>query len=216
MSSRRSSGSAKEESPTRGKAKRHQIAVACNACRRRKTKAQWHSRPEAESAPQDRPTDSVVQCDGHRPVCSVCLTKSSECTWSADPDATPMVAIKRKYQNLEAESRDLHDLVQMLMDRPRQEAIFILDHMRRTHDASSTLAFIKDGDLLAWGRSAHDPHPSDPTTVDHDPVRDITQRVDLMNGRDDPRGASQDGSESLEPPNSPKRRLAISDLVNNT
>ncbi|CAD0083327.1 unnamed protein product [Aureobasidium vineae] len=125
-----------------------------------------------------------------------------------------MVAIKRKYQNLEAESRDLHDLVHMLMDRPRQEAIFILDHMRRTHDASSTLAFIKDGDLLVWGRSV--PHPSDSTTVDHDPVREITQRVDLMNGRDNPRSASQDGSESIEPPNSPKRRLAISDLVNNT
>ncbi|CAD0095130.1 unnamed protein product [Aureobasidium mustum] len=189
-SSRRSSGSAKEESPTRGKAKRHQIAVACNACRRRKTK-----------------------CDGHRPVCSVCVTKNSECTWSADPDATPMVAIKRKFQNLEAESRDLQDLVQMLTDRPRQEAIFILDHMRRTRDASSTLAFIKDGDLLTWGLNARDTQPSEPVSSDQDPVRDITQRVNLMNGHDDLR----DGSESVrEPTTSPKRRLAISDLVNST
>ncbi|KAG9607387.1 hypothetical protein KCV04_g4653, partial [Aureobasidium melanogenum] len=189
-----SSGSAKEESPTRGKAKRHQIAVACNACRRRKTK-----------------------CDGHRPVCSVCVTKNSECTWSADPDATPMVAIKRKYQNLEAESRDLQDLVQMLMDRPRQEAIFILDHMRRTRDASSTLAFIKDGDLLTWGLNAHEAHSSEHTASDHDPVRDITQRVNLMNGRDDYRDSSLDRSESVtEPAISPKRRLAISDLVNST
>jgi hypothetical protein len=72
-----------------------------------------------------------------------------------------------------------------LMDRPRQEAIFILDHMRRTRDASSTLAFIKDGDLLTWGRNVHDAHPSDPTTTDHDSVRDITHRVNLMNGQDD-------------------------------
>ncbi|KAI4749933.1 hypothetical protein E4T51_16684, partial [Aureobasidium sp. EXF-12344] len=154
-----SSGSAKEESPTRGEVKRRQIAVACNACRQRKTKS-----------PQ---TDLAAQCDGHRPVCTVCVSKKSECTWSADPDATPMVAIKRKYKNLELESRCFHDLVQMLMDRPRQEAIFILDHMRRTRDASSTLAFIKDGDLLTWGRNVHDANPSDFTTTLHDSVRDI-------------------------------------------
>ncbi|KAG9759585.1 hypothetical protein KCU75_g11029, partial [Aureobasidium melanogenum] len=127
------------------------------------------------------------------------------------------VAIKRKYQNLEAESRDLQDLVQMLMDRPRQEAIFILDHMRRTRDASSTLAFIKDGDLLTWGLNAHEAHSSEHTASDHDPVRDITQRVNLMNGRDDYRDSSLDRSESVtEPAISPKRRLAISDLVNST
>ncbi|KAI4851494.1 hypothetical protein E4T44_02098 [Aureobasidium sp. EXF-8845] len=186
---RGSSGSAKEESPTRGKAKRQQIAVACNACRRRKTK-----------------------CDGHRPVCTVCASKNSECTWSADPDATPMVAIKRKYQNLELESRDFNDLVQMLMDRSRPEAIFILDHMRRTRDASSTLAFVKDGDLLSWGRSARDNHPSDSTTADHDSVRDITHRVNLMNGQDDHSVGSNESVPELS--NSPKRRLAISDLVN--
>ena len=128
-----------------------------------------------------------------------------------------MVAIKRKYQNLEAESRDLQDLVQMLMDRPRQESIFILDHMRRTRDASSTLAFIKDGDLLTWGLNARETRPSEPVSSDHDPVRDITQRVNLMNGHDDLRDASLDGSESVrEPTTSPKRRLAISDLVNST
>jgi hypothetical protein len=216
---RGSSGSAKEESPTRGKAKRQQIAVACNACRRRKTKVR------SEHACYHLPVDdqemssvsrihrlTFAQCDGHRPVCTVCASKNSECTWSADPDATPMVAIKRKYQNLELESRDFHDLVQMLMDRSRPEAIFILDHMRRTRDASSTLAFVKDGDLLSWGRSARDNHPSDSTTADHDSVRDITHRVNLMNGQDD---HSVDSNESVpEPSNSPKRRLAISDLVN--
>lgn len=129
-----------------------------------------------------------------------------------------MVAIKRKYQNLEAESRDLNDLVQMLMDRPRQEAIFILDHMRRTRDASSTLAFIKDGDLLTWGLNAREPQSSEPPVAsDNDSVRDITQRVNLMNGRDSARDGSLEDSESVtEPTNSPKRRLAISDLVNST
>ncbi|CAC9884879.1 unnamed protein product, partial [Aureobasidium pullulans] len=181
-SSRRSSGSAREESPARNKTKRHQIAVACNACRRRKT-------------------------------------KNSECTWSADPDATPMIAIKRKYQNLETESRDLHDLAQMLMDRPRQEAIFILDHMRRTRDPSSTLSFIKDGDLLTWGLNSHEP-PAQAVPSDHDPVHDITNRVNLMTGRDELRDGSLESNESTgstaEPSTSPKRRLAISDLVNNT
>ncbi|KAH0286599.1 hypothetical protein KCU62_g6624, partial [Aureobasidium sp. EXF-3399] len=187
---RGSSGSAKEDSPTRSKAKRHQIAVACNACRRRKTK-----------------------CDGHRPVCTVCVSKNSECTWSADPDATPMVAIKRKYQNLELESRDSHDLISMLMNRSRQEAISILDHMRRTRDASSTLAFIKDGDLLSWGRSTRDTNFSDHGTTDLGAVGDITPRVNATNDKDD--DLSVGSNESVpEPSNSPKRRLAISDLVN--
>jgi hypothetical protein len=206
---RGSSGSAKEESPTRGKVKRQQIAVACNACRRRKTKVRVETVDNQDTSIL---TDLIVQCDGHRPVCTVCSSKNSECSWSADPDATPMVAIKRKYQNLEVESRGFHDLVQMLMDRPRQEAIFILDHMRRTRDASSTLAFIKDGDLLTWGRNVHDAHPFDPTTTDNDSVRDITHRVNLMNGQDDRSVGSNESAP--EPSNSPKRRLAISDLVN--
>lgn len=128
-----------------------------------------------------------------------------------------MVAIKRKYQSLEAESRDLQDLVQMLMDRPRKEAIFILDHMRRTRDASSTLAFIKDGDLLTWGLNAHEAPSSDPQTSDNDPLRDIVQAGNLVNGREGARDGSIEDSESVtEPTNSPKRRLAISDLVNST
>jgi hypothetical protein len=122
-----------------------------------------------------------------------------------------MVAIKRKYQNLEVESRGFHDLVQTLIDRSPQEAIFILDHMRRTRDASSTLASIKDGDLLTWGRNVHDANPSDFTTTLHDSVRDITYGVNLMNGQDD---RSVGSNESVpERSNSPKRRIAISDLV---
>jgi hypothetical protein len=122
-----------------------------------------------------------------------------------------MVAMKRKYKNLELESRGFHDLVQALIDRPRQEAIFILDHMRRTRDVALTLAFIKDGDLLTWGRNVHGANPSDFTTTLHDSVRDITHGVNLMNGQDD---RSVDSNESIpEPSNSPKRRIAISDLV---
>lgn len=170
---------------------------------------------QEESSSRDRLTDLVVQCDGQRPVCTVCVSKNSECTWSADPDATPMVAIKRKYQNLELESRDSHDLIGMLMDRPRQEAISILDHMRRTRDSSSTLAFVKDGDLLSWGRSARDTQSSDQTTTDHDSVGDIMHRVNLMDGGDDLSvGSNEDAAEPNNSSKSPKRRLAISDLVN--
>ncbi|THX88824.1 hypothetical protein D6D08_03934 [Aureobasidium pullulans] len=189
---RRSSGSARDESPAR-KSKRHQIVVACNACRRRK-----------------------IKCNGDRPVCSVCVLKNSACTWSADPDATPMIAIKRKYQNLESEFRDLHDLAQTLMDRPRQEAIFILDRMRTTRDLSSTLSFIKDGDLLTWGLNALE-SPAQFISSDHDSIRDIANGFKSIHGRDNMRDGRLESNESLvEPSTSPKRRLAISDLVNST
>ena len=56
---RGSSGSAKEDSPTRGKAKRQQIAVACNACRRRKTKVclRWWSSATEGRCSFEGPTD---------------------------------------------------------------------------------------------------------------------------------------------------------------
>lgn len=127
-----------------------------------------------------------------------------------------MVAIKRKYQNLESESRDLQDLVHMLMDRPRQEAVFILDHMRRTRDTSATLSSVRESDLLTWGRTVtteSDSNPRPSAASDHDSVmRDATEQ-----SLDGTRGSSLGSTESRnDTSRSPKRRLAISDLVNNT
>lgn len=102
-----------------------------------------------------------------------------------------MVAMKRKYQTLEAESRDLTDLVHMLMDRPRQESLLILDHMRRTRDTSSTLAFVREGDLLTWGLTTTaetDPNqPSSAVVSERESVRDMANGVDMTasNAADD-------------------------------
>ena len=124
--------------------------------------------------------------------------------------------MKRKYQTLESESRDLTDLVHMLMDRPRQESLLILDHMRRTRDTSSTLAFVREGDLLTWGlttTSETDPNQSNSAIVsERESIRDMTDGVDntTLQAVDGIRDESVGSAAS----NSPKRRLAISDLVN--
>jgi hypothetical protein len=216
--SRRNSGSTREDSPSRGRTKRHQIAVACNACRRRKTKVRFASLSSHQGT---NLADSDLQCNGSRPTCSICVSKNSECTWSADPDATPMIAMKRKYKSLETESRDLNDLMHMLINRPRKEAQFILDHVRRTRDASSTLSFIREGDLLTWGANGTDGGPSQSTPShstpsDHDSVRYITDGVKSLSRTDGMRDVSQGSTESVTgTTESPRKRLAISDLVNN-
>lgn len=124
--------------------------------------------------------------------------------------------MKRKYQTLEAESRDLTDLVHMLMDRPRQESLLILDHMRRTRDTSSTLAFVREGDLLTWGlTTTADPDPDQPDSAgvsERGSVRDMTNGVDstTLQAADGVRDESVGSAAS----SSPKRRLVIADLVN--
>ncbi|KAH0531151.1 hypothetical protein TsFJ059_000019 [Trichoderma semiorbis] len=108
------------------------VAVACEACRRHKSK-----------------------CDGVRPQCSLCVARGRECTYTAEPDETRGSALKRKYSDLEKNMQQLqqaHDSLQGLVDalrfRDQADVDAVLRRLRQGHDVESIARQIQTGDLL--------------------------------------------------------------------
>jgi hypothetical protein len=160
-------------------------------------------------------TDSFVsQCDGAQPVCSRCSSRTVGCTWSADPDTTPMLAMKQKYEILESECRDLHGLMQSLIDCPRQQAFNILDNLRKTRNVSLTLSLVGDDDTLVdlTNTANLQSISSNLPTSAHEYLRHVQDAV-VSRTRGHP-----SSSEDFRKPHSAEshflmRRLAISDLI---
>ncbi|KAM0717551.1 hypothetical protein Q7P37_007403 [Cladosporium fusiforme] len=100
--------------PIAGK-KREQIPVACDACRRRKTK-----------------------CSGRRPVCSECESHRIDCQYAHEPGEAPFPALKRKFEALQSQSADEHDLLGLLRSSSDHDAIQVLAHLR-SESVSSAL-----------------------------------------------------------------------------
>lgn len=125
--------------------KRRQVTVACNECRKRKVKVSMN-RLTCEAA-KPRKILMCMQCDGLRPSCSPCDSRDLPCHYEADPDATPIIALKRKFDQLQKHSQDSVDVLDMLRSRPEQEALAILQRIRNS-DLASALAIIRDGDIL--------------------------------------------------------------------
>lgn len=73
----------------------------------------------------------VPKCDGLRPSCQTCKRRDSQCAYDADPDATPIMALKRKHEQLQQQAYDNDELIEMLMSKPESEATAILRRMRQ-------------------------------------------------------------------------------------
>ncbi|KAL6808365.1 nitrate assimilation regulatory protein nirA [Trichoderma camerunense] len=118
------------------------VAVACEACRRHKSKASKSPAPTRE-------------CDGVRPQCSLCVARSRDCIYTAEPDETRGSALKRKYSDLEKNMQQLqqaHDSLQGLVDalrfRDQGDVEAVLRRLRQGHDVESIARQIQTGDLL--------------------------------------------------------------------
>ncbi|KAL1297735.1 hypothetical protein AAFC00_006274 [Neodothiora populina] len=131
-----SASSSHSQLPRNEQKKRRQVTVACNECRKRK-----------------------VKCDGLRPSCTPCHSRNLVCFYEADPDATPIVALKRKYDQLHQQLQDSEEVLDMLRSRPEHEAAAILQRIR-SRDLASALATIRDGDILMPQRSYPLGHPA--------------------------------------------------------
>jgi hypothetical protein len=160
-------------------------------------------------------TDSFVsQCDGAQPVCSRCSSRTVGCTWSADPDTTPMLAMKQKYEILESECRDLHGLMQSLIDCPHQQTFNILDNLRKTRDVSLTLSLLGGDDSFVNLTNTADFHSvsSSSTTSVHAYLRHVPDTVAMPSRRHHSSSANS-GKPHSGRSHSPMRRLAISDII---
>lgn len=94
-----------------------------------------------------------MECDGLRPTCFPCQARELQCVYEADPDAPPIVALKRKHEQLQRESRDAEELISLLKSRPEHEAIEILRRIRNGHDLSVILSRIRNGDVSTQPRT---------------------------------------------------------------
>jgi len=82
------------------------------------------------------------------------------CFYEADPDTTPIVALKRKFEQLQRQTFDSEAILQMLTTRPEVEAAAILRRIRSSSVASA-LSMIRDGDLLITRPQPPSVHLSD-------------------------------------------------------
>jgi hypothetical protein len=125
-----------------------------------------------------------------------------------------MLAMKQKYEILEAECRDLHGLMQSLIDCPRQQAFNILDNLRQTGDVSLTLSLVGGDDSFVNMTNTADFHSisSSSTTSVHGDLHHVSDTMPMPSQR---YHSSSANSEEPHPgrSHSPMRRLAISDLI---
>ncbi|KAF2147671.1 hypothetical protein K461DRAFT_70479 [Myriangium duriaei CBS 260.36] len=116
--------------------KRQQIGLACNACRRRKSK-----------------------CSGHRPKCTLCATRGYNCVYEEASEGKQLADLRRAHHQVKDENSDLRDLFKLLKTRPEAEAYSMLNRLRSGDDVSSLMRFAEAGDLTLQSRftglSAH-------------------------------------------------------------
>ncbi|KAK6434449.1 hypothetical protein LTR95_009366 [Oleoguttula sp. CCFEE 5521] len=102
--------------------RRHQIAVACEQCRRRK-----------------------VKCNGTRP-CTECDLRGVPCVYEAQAGETRTQAVKRKYEDLEQSHDALLELIDLAASR--RDALDILSRVKHGDDIHDMLARLKEGENL--------------------------------------------------------------------
>lgn len=108
--------------PTRLRHKRKAIAVACQACRKRK-----------------------ARCDGAKPTCNTCCRRGTECSYTV---LDTNVMLVRDAAKLKIENHELRNLIRLLSALSEPEAHDIFMRLRTTDDPIAVLRFVKDAKLL--------------------------------------------------------------------
>jgi len=102
------------------------VAAACEACRKRKSK-----------------------CTGQRPNCSACVARRTPCSYTTFSSETHSQALKRKYgELLRAQDSAYRELFHVLRSKSEAEAIGLLRRIRMDGDVEAVLRHVRDGDLL--------------------------------------------------------------------
>ncbi|KAI0471413.1 putative C6 transcription factor [Xylaria cf. heliscus] len=109
--------------PRRG---RNAVLVACDPCRRLKTK-----------------------CDGERPACRKCRNKGQQCTYEFPEDAQSRSVARKEITNqLQRENRQLRQLFHDLSRRPETEALHLFQRLRAADDPIALAYSIRQAELL--------------------------------------------------------------------
>jgi hypothetical protein len=79
------------------------------------------------------------KCNGDRPACKACRDREQSCQYASEPGITPVAALKRKYESLQAESADEHKLLGFLRTSSEEETIRVLAYLRSGNGIQATL-----------------------------------------------------------------------------
>ncbi|TRX95717.1 hypothetical protein FHL15_003271 [Xylaria flabelliformis] len=102
------------------------ILVACDPCRRLKTK-----------------------CDGRRPACRKCRNKGQECIYELPQDVLSRSSARKAIKNqLQRENVELRQLFRDLSRRPESEALDIFQRLRVVDDPIALARSIRQAELL--------------------------------------------------------------------
>ncbi|KAI0451007.1 putative C6 transcription factor [Xylaria acuta] len=102
------------------------VLVACDPCRRLKTK-----------------------CDGERPACRKCRNKGQVCTYELPQDAQSRSSARKEITDqLQRENLDLRQLFHDLSRRPEQEALSLFHRLREADDPIALAHSIRQAELL--------------------------------------------------------------------
>jgi hypothetical protein len=103
-------------------ARRHAVPVACDQCRKRKSR-----------------------CDGCRPVCKPCRDKRLQCSY-APPESTAMgvAKLKSRADSLQSENTRLWELFRLLGTLPRDEADELVGHIRSADHPTAIWRLARD------------------------------------------------------------------------
>ncbi|KAI1151903.1 putative C6 transcription factor [Nemania diffusa] len=124
--------------PSRPRRNRPAIIVACDACRRLKTK-----------------------CDGERPACRRCQSKGQLCSYELPQDTLSRSSARKEITSqLQRENLELRQLFHDLSKRPESEAYTIFQRLRAADDPIALAHSIRQAELLLPRVASEEPGES--------------------------------------------------------
>ncbi|OLN83101.1 Nitrogen assimilation transcription factor nit-4-like protein 11, partial [Colletotrichum chlorophyti] len=113
------------EASSRDQKSRRVVQVACEGCRKRKTK-----------------------CSSERPRCSNCASKGLYCRFDADPSETWMASLRRKYEEATRQNNSFRDFFEAFLSVPEAESHELLRKIRTNMSVEDVLRQMEQGGLL--------------------------------------------------------------------
>ena len=126
--------------------KRKVIRVACESCRKLKSRVSFPRLAE----PLAYAGDFLEQCDGSKPSCGICEKRGQQCVYHDRSDAQDQMlrALGLRYKAIDLEASTLRQLLHELATRPLSEATEIFRRIRLNESPQALLEFIKDADIV--------------------------------------------------------------------
>ncbi|KAK2032486.1 hypothetical protein LX32DRAFT_189241 [Colletotrichum zoysiae] len=120
--------------------KRRNVLVACESCRRRKTKDSLD--------PGTRTDTTRCQCSASRPKCSGCMAKNVECRYDADPSESRVASLKRRHDEIVSRNDSLEHFFAAMRLMPEAQAHHVFERIRSGASPDDIVREIEAGCLL--------------------------------------------------------------------